>query len=273
MTAKKQEKIDKFLFYLETSNGFVLKVLTEFLMKYTNNIQPSISKDGIQISQIVSDGNQMFKIFLPSKNFINYKCSEKLDIGINTESLNKLLKRVRKKDSMTMFMKSQNELCMTIVPQENQHSEGMSKMNVVRAQTTDITEPEGYSNPINISGKDFQKDMKELKDAGRLVEVFSDNSGGSIRMSCSEEGLYYREKIYGLNDDDEKEHSPVEESSTTFCKHYTISVFTSLEKLLRLSPVVSLYVSPNCPLRMDLQMGNLGTMSVFIKSEEEMKDS
>ena len=81
--------------------------------------------------------------------------------------------------------------------------------------------------------------------------------GGSNSQS-TEEILYSRERIYGeVPEDDEQQGS--------FKRHYDISVFTNLCKIVSLSSLVGIFVAPNFPLRMDIKIGGLGDMRLYIK--------
>ena len=92
------------VFNLKSVEAYTFKILVEFLANYVKNIQPRLTKNGSQISSTNSDVSQSFIIDLYAKYFINYKCSKPMDIGINTEALNKLLKRIKKKDLIILLI-------------------------------------------------------------------------------------------------------------------------------------------------------------------------
>ena len=103
--------------------------------------------------------------------------------------------------------------------------------------------------------------MKELRDIERIVEL-SFSNGRWVKFSSTEENIYSRERIYGeVPEDDEQQGS--------FKRHYDISVFTNLCKIVSLSSLVGIFVAPNFPLRMDIKIGGLGDMRLYIKSTEE----
>jgi DNA polymerase III sliding clamp (beta) subunit (PCNA family) len=251
-------------FHLETKEGYSFKALTEFLSAYFNNIQPLITTEGIKIYCMDAEQTRSFIITLNASNFINYSCPSKIEIGINTTALHCLLKRIRKKDSLSLTIMSDtpDELNIRIY-QTDVPSEGSAKLKIVRAQSREIEVPTKYPEPINVSGKDFQKDMKELKDIGRLVEVATEDGGATVKFSCSEAGRYSRDKIYG--------NKMFARNTEPVSKHYDISVFTTLSKLIGLSSIVSLYVTKEDPLRIDFRCGGIGVISSYIMSNEEIQ--
>ena len=88
------------------------------------------------------------------------------------------------------------------------------------------------------------------------------SNGRWVKFSSTEENIYSRERIYGeVPEDDEQQGS--------FKRHYDISVFTNLCKIVSLSSLVGIFVAPNFPLRMDIKIGGLGDMRLYIKSTEE----
>jgi len=267
MAAAAQER-SRTSFHLESREGYCFKCLTEFLSAYFTNIQPVITSEGIKIFCVDAGLTHSFIINLEASNFINYSCPSKLEIGINTSGLHCLLKRIRKKDSLslTIMADAPDELNIRVY-QTDVPPEGKAILKIVRAQANEIEVPTEYPEPINVSGKDFQKDMKELKDIGRLVEVSTEDGGATVKFSCSETGMYLRDKIYG------NKMFSRNEKSDLICRHYNISVFTTLSKIIGLSSIVSLYITYDQPLRIDFRIGVIGNISAYIKSNEEIKEN
>jgi DNA polymerase III sliding clamp (beta) subunit (PCNA family) len=248
--------------------GYTIKALTEFLSAYFANIQPILSSEGIKMYCIDPGYTHSFIITLNASNFINYSCQNKLEIGINTVALHCLLKRIRKKDSLSLSIMSDAPDEMNIrIYQTDVPSEGRAVLKIVRAQATEIEVPNDYPEPINVSGKDFQKDMKELKDIGRVVEVSTEDGGATVKFSSAESGMYSRDKIYG------NKLYARSDNPELVRRHYNISVFTTLSKIIGLSSIVSLFVTGRQPLRIDFKVGSLGSISAYIKSNEEIRES
>ena len=88
----------------------------------------------------------------------------------------------------------------------------------------------------------------------------------TIKFSCSESGIFLRDKIYG------NKLFSRNEKTELVCRHYGISIFTTLSKIIGLSSIVSLYVSHSLPLRLTFKCGSIGEISAYIKSNEELKD-
>jgi DNA polymerase III sliding clamp (beta) subunit (PCNA family) len=267
-------------FNLESVEAYTFKILVEFLANYTKNIQPKLSKEKFQISCADPSYSQSFMIDLYAKYFINYKCSKPMDIGINTEALNKLLKRIKKKDSISMSIPTTFDSLNIRIFQQDSPCNGTASLKIVKAQSVEIEVPTEYGDPINIKGKEFQSNMKELKDIGKIVEL-SFSNGRWVKFSSVEDNIYSRERIYGERDEKEEDIDSPEmlgSSSTgivagTFKRHYDISVFTALCKIVSLSSLVGIYVSAGLPLRMDIKVGGLGDMRVYLKSNEEINST
>jgi DNA polymerase III sliding clamp (beta) subunit (PCNA family) len=264
--AAAQER-SRIAFHLECKEAYIFKCLTEFLSAYFTNIQPVISSGGIKIFCVDIGLTHSFIINLEASNFINYSCPNQLEIGINTSALHCLLKRIKKKDSLSLTIMTDAPDEMNIrVYQTDVPPEGKAVLKIVRAQANEILVPTEYPEPINISGKDFQKDMKELKDIGRTVEVSTDDGGATIKFSCNESGMFSRDKIYG------NKMFSRNEKSNIISRHYGISIFTTLSKIIGLSSIVSLYIAHALPLRLSFRCGSIGEISAYIKSNEELRE-
>ena len=68
----------------------------------------------------------------------------------------------------------------------------MASLKIVKAQSVEIDVTSKYGEPINIKGKEFQSDMKELRDIQRIVEL-SFSNGRWVKFSSNKKKIYIPE--------------------------------------------------------------------------------
>ena len=112
------------IFKCKTSEGYRIKVLSELL---SNNLKTGcfeISKNGIKLRMFDTPRKTMINLNLDANKFTLYKYKfprEKIYMGINLQHFHKMLKSVKKKDSLQLFITEDNqtELNIRTIPKEN----------------------------------------------------------------------------------------------------------------------------------------------------------
>lgn len=258
----------KKLFKAKTSEGFYWKILTELLQ---NNIQQEayfqVTRESINLCSMDSNKTVLIDLHLYSDNFSIYRLrSDKpIYIGINLAHFYKMVRHVKKQDSIELFIDSKNvtQLGIKIIPKEASRV----TTSFVRIQTTqnfDIELPKGYHQPIIIPSAEFQKLCKSLQ-ISNTTEIYS--KGLLIRfMNNAGADMLIRHTEFGEVDDSD---SDTDESD---CKDEYLEEFESdhlmkLSKLSGLGSVIHIYTCKDLPLYLRSSIGNLGTISIYIKSK------
>ena len=102
---------------------------------------------------------------LASTNFQQYKFEndgQTLFMGLNLNHFHKMLKSIKKKDSIILYVDAEHpdELAIQVIPKENNRIT-TSTIKIQQIQHLDIELPEGYYRPIIIPSNEYQKMVKE----------------------------------------------------------------------------------------------------------------
>jgi len=253
------------LFKCKTDNAFQFKILSELLSNILNVGFFEISKTGISISMFDQPRKTMVSIQLEAENFQTYvlNTKESLHIGMNTSHFHKMLKSLKKKDFIELSIESENlsELIITTIPKEHNRVT-VSGVKIQSAQNLDVAKPTGYTKSIIIQSSDFSKMIKDLSVVSSDMFTIS-NTDDTIKFSTDSDGIIKRDVTFG-NDT----------SSSLVYKTENVFGF-AFEQLERISKISSLsnsvYIYPctnDLPLHIRSAIGSIGTLSIFIKSNE-----
>jgi hypothetical protein len=163
-------------FYAEISKGYILKVMVDTLTGPLQRAYINIDKDGIKLRQPDSGNMVLYDIDLPRKNFRPFKCAKQMTISVNLKHMQGLLKNVKKKDSITMFIdpKYEGKFVIMIRPDGGKKNTRTETNSIVFQEEKDYKFdglPEGgYLYPMVIEATDFQK-IKRLTTIGKFVNV------------------------------------------------------------------------------------------------------
>lgn len=249
------------LFKCKTSEGYQFKVLAELL---SNNLKEAcfdVTKECISLCMFDNRRKTLVDMKLDSHNFLIYTCNfnTKISIGITLQHFSKMLKTIKKKDSLELFITMENphDLNIRTIPKENTRvTTSIIKIQTLQNVQSDL--PCGYSRPIVVSSPDFQKMCKELSSIGsKNINVNAHTF--YIDFIADADDILKRHVCLGERDDSEIIYSGT----------FTTDQFTRINKLSGISNVLQIYPGDeNLPILFKSTIGSLGVISMYIKSNE-----
>ena len=255
------------IFICKTNEAYYIKILSELL---SNNLKIGafeVSNKGIILKMFDHHRKTLVDLQMLSENFSIYKfkSSDKICMGLNLNHFHKMLKSIKKKDSLQLYINEENidELCIKTIPKENNRFT-TSSIKIQKIQNIDIDVPTGYGKPIIIQSSEFQKMCKDLSTIGsaNIKIVFKNNI---IEFIADSDGILKRKVVFGENIDDDDDDITKNEYVATF----STDQISRISKLSGLSTNMQLYtISNNLPLLFSSNIGSLGKLSIFIKSHE-----
>lgn len=265
------------LLKIKTKEGYTFKVLAELL---NNTIKEScfiIRPTGITLTGMdtkSANGTKLVCLELLRENFVTFKCARpELKVGVNLIHFYKMLKSIKKKDTLTLYIDEEAPLDLKIMIHQNGDSNSTtSTVKITNVHPLEIDVPDGYSNPIIATSKEFQK-IKTLNKISKYIKVTA--TSNTIKFFCDKENLFDREVKFGEVEDEDEENTD-EDSDDVYSQTFETDQILCLVKVAGLSATVQIY--PNCehkgealPLKFKLNVGTLGTIAVFLKSKEQLE--
>lgn len=260
-------------FKCKTGEAYQVKVLAELL---TNNLKSGcfdITEDGIILCMFDQPRKTLVDLNLQAENFSVYKfkSDKKYSLGLNLNHFHKMLKSIKKKDSLQLFIDSNrpNELGIKTIPKENTRitTSGIKIQNI---QNVDAEVPIGYGKPVIVASTDFQKMCKELSSIGSInIRVLAHNF--HIDFIADADDILKRKVRLGEADDSDNE-SDSEEKLDVYEATFTTDQFTRINKIAGLANTIQIFTgTSNLPLLFRTSVGSLGKISVYIKSKESVE--
>jgi proliferating cell nuclear antigen PCNA len=254
------------IFKAKSHEAYCIKILAELL---SNNIKTGcfvLDEKGISLCMMDHHRSILIDLILHAENFALYKFSlnKKLYLGINLNHFHKMLKSIKKKDSIELFIDDKNitELAIKVIPKENNRIT-TSFIKIQNVQNLEISIPTGYNKPIIVTSADYQKLVKEMSNIGNTLKVTSKNF--QIEFSCNAGGILKRTVQFGEVDDDDE----TDESSVEFSQEFITEQLSRITKLSGLSNTLQIF--PGKPLLFVSTIGSLGKISIYIKSKEQIE--
>jgi proliferating cell nuclear antigen PCNA len=263
--------VKKMLFRVKSDSGHVFKMLSELIQQSMKQTYFTIDEKGL--SMRVTDAKMwtLFDLQLHSDNFMIYEFNhtEPIKIGLNLKHLYKMVKSMKKRDTIEFFIDNKNleNFGIRVTPRENNRiSESFIKIH--EYQMIDIELPgeyEGglkYNRPINILSNDFQKMIKDLCSISSDIRITS--TAHVAKFSCMVDEVLSKQISFG---GDIHEHMTVKEP-IIYTGEFDIIQILTIIKIAGLSRQIQLYCTQGLPILLKTQVGNIGELRIYVKSKE-----
>lgn len=257
-------------FRCKTQDAYVLKVLCELLQNNLRKACFELSESGIKLCMSDHYHQILIHLDLQSDNFSVYKFKEdKKYIGINLVHLHKMLKTIKKKDSLELFIDDEHpeDLGIRVFPKENNSRVTTSKVKIQSMQYIDTEFPRGYGKPVIVPSSEYQKMTKELNTIGSTITIYS--KGFFIKFLSDPSNTYSKDVKFGeeTNCDDDGDDS--EDENQEYCQEFQTEMLNRIAKISGLSNNMQIFPKEGLPLLFKSSVGSLGKISIYMKSKQQ----
>lgn len=257
-------------FHIRTQEGYVIKVLSELLH---NNIKIGcfeITPKGLFFRQTDTHGKICIDIALNSDNFEQFKVNlpkneTRILLGVNLAHLKKMLRPVKKKETIELIKESEesNDLCIKISPKELGGEVDVNFIKIQEIQILDLALPTGYGDYISIPTARYQKMCKDMESISQNIHIESNSN--MIKFTSDMSGVYSRSILFGQDDSAPPTYSQIFESD-------------QLNNLGRISGLgattnsnIQIFTKEKLPILLRTNIGTLGKLNIYIKSREQLE--
>ena len=258
-------------FKCKTGEAYHIKVLAELLTNNLKNGCFDVNDEGIGLRMFDTPRHTLVDLNLHSENFSLYKfkSDDKFCLGLNLNHFHKMLKSIKKKDSLQLFIDSDrpNELGIKTIPKENTRvtTSGIKIQNI---QNLNSDGPIGYGKPVIVPSSDFQKMCKELSSIGS-TNIRVEARDFHIDFVADADDTLKRRVRLGESDDSDNDDDDETDSCTFYDATFTTDQFLRINKIAGLGTTMQIFPgSKDLPLLFRSSVGSLGKISVYIKSKE-----
>jgi proliferating cell nuclear antigen len=199
---------------------------------------------------------------LKAEQFNLFEIKKSTQIGINLIQFYKMLKSIKKKDSLVLFIEESDptRLQFNVHPQDNTRKTH-STIQIQNIQNIVVDVPHDYPHPVIISSSEYQCTLKDMNNISSTLRV--ELQKHSFHISAYSENVVSRCVHFGeLNDDSEK----------VYDENFEIDQFNRILKIAGLSKTLHVHGTSKLPLHIKSNVGQIGVISIFMKSAKQQKN-
>lgn len=245
-------------FRAKTHEGHMFKVLIELLQGIISSACFSLTQKGIFLRMFDSQQKILVNLELNADDFSVFELKEDMNLGLNLGHFFKRLRSIKKKDPLLLYVDEEqpDQLQFTISPQDNTRKVHAA-IQIKSMQSVTCPLPVGYHRPIKIPSNDFQSSIKDMNGINTTlcvkmrryrVEVFC----GSNNISSS------RVEFGDLEEEDPE---------VIYDEKFDMEIFVRILKIAGMGKILNIQNGgAENPLRLETNVGQLGNISLYIKS-------
>lgn len=257
------------IFKAKSHEAFALKMVAELLC---NNIRTGcfeVDERGIFLRMTDHHMRILIDLELYADNFTIYKfkAPKKMYLGINMSHFHRMLKSIKKKDSIKLFIDDQHptDLGIQVIPKENNRTT-TSYIKIQNIQNLIVPLPPTSSRHVIVSSSEYQKMCKDMGSIGPTIKVTAENF--HIEFHCENGGILKRSVKFGEIDESDDE-SPSGNNEEPYCQDFVTEQLCRITKLAGLNTTMQIF--PGKPMLLRSNVASLGKISIYIKSKEQLE--
>ena len=256
------------IFKAKTQEGHTIKTLAELLQHCVKTACFVVDEDSIRLRMTDSHRRILIDVDLRSSNFQIYRYtapSHKIYMGINLNHFHKMLKSIKKKDSIILFIDQENptDLGIQVIPKENNRVT-TSYIKIQNIQHLDIELPDGYTRPIIVPANEYQKMCKEMNNISQTIHVTAEEY--KIKFMCDAGSVYKREVTFGDMDTEESD------DNLKYNEVFDTEQLSRIIKIAGLGSSLQIFPKNDLPLLLKSTVGQLGSILIYIKNKKQIEE-
>lgn len=261
----------EYLFKCKTNEAYVLKILMELLHHTVKLACFQINPSGIYLRMMDSNQKLLIDCNLKAENFNLFYFNptienQTINIGVNLSHFYKMLKSIKKRDSVVLYIESgkTSDLGIQIIPKDFSRIT-ISLIKIQSIENLEIELPNQYSNSILVSSNEFCKMCKDMISFSSVINVRAKKF--YIGFYSDIHSVFSREVLLGNYQEelDKTEKYVYEEVFDT--EH-----ISRILKISGLHNSLNLTFEEKMPFNITSKVGSLGTISLYLKSKKQIEE-
>jgi len=259
--------VGEYVFRAKSHGAHLFKVLSEILQSNLKTACFQLKPEGIYLRQMDANRRTLIDLQMEAENFnlfkYDFQNSDSMFVGLTLTHLHKMMKSIKKKDSICLYIlrANPNELAIQVIPKENNRIT-TSYMKVQRVQNILVDVPSGYDSSVIIPSAEFQKISKDILAIGKTIRIKS--QGNKLEFGVDSGGILKRTIEVGALDEEEPS------AGQLFDQTFQSEQLLKITKLANLSNFVHIHTAAGLPLLFSSRVGDLGKISIFIKNKNQI---
>jgi len=260
------------MFEARLVQGNLFKKLLESVKELLNEATWDCSDTGIQLQAMDNSHVSLVSVNLRADGFDKFRCDRQLAMGMNLGSMSKILKCAGNDDIITMKAQDNADTVTFMFESPNQDKVSDYEMKLMNLDAEHLGIPEtDYAAVIKMPSAEFQRVIRDLSQFGDSLVISVTKEG--VKFSAAGDIGVGNIKIAQNSNVDKEEESVTIEMQEPVSLAFACRYLNMFTKASCLSNQVCLSMSPEVPLVVEYNIGEIGQVRYYLAPKIEDDDN
>jgi len=256
------------MFEARLVQGNLFKKLLESVKELLNEATWDCSDTGIQLQAMDNSHVSLVSVNLRADGFDKFRCDRQLAMGMNLGSMSKILKCAGNDDIITMKAQDDADTVTFMFESPNQDKVSDYEMKLMNLDAEHLGIPEtDYAAVIKMPSAEFQRVIRDLSQFGDSLVISVTKEG--VKFSAAGDIGVGNIKIAQNSNVDKEEESVTIEMQEPVSLAFACRYLNMFTKASCLSNQVCLSMSPEVPLVVEYNIGEIGQVRYYLAPKIE----
>ncbi|NXP04529.1 PCNA protein, partial [Thinocorus orbignyianus] len=256
------------MFEARLVQGSVLKRVLEALKDLITEACWDLGSGGISLQSMDSSHVSLVQLTLRSEGFDTYRCDRNIAMGVNLNSMSKILKCAGNEDIITLRAEDNADTLALVFEAPNQEKVSDYEMKLMDLDVEQLGIPEQeYSCVVKMPSAEFARICRDLSHIGDAVVISCAKDG--VKFSANGELGNGNIKLSQTSNVDKEEEAVNIEMNEPVQLTFALRYLNFFTKATPLSPTVTLSMSADVPLVVEYKIADMGHLKYYLAPKIE----
>jgi len=249
------------MFEAKVAKASTLKKIVEAIKELVTDAKFECTASGISLQAMDASHVSLVQLLLRADGFEDYRCDRNLALGMNLESLSKVLKCAGNEDTVTMRAEDDGDTVTFVFETKNKVSDFELKLMDIDAESLGIPDTK-YQAIVRLPSGEFQRICTNLTQWGDSVIIAANKEG--VKFSVSGEMGSGNVTIRQNADVDGEGEGTTIDLTKDVTLNFALRKLVAFTKASPLSLSVVLSMSDDVPLAVEYKVTDMGYMRFYL---------
>eukprot|EP01134_Creolimax_fragrantissima_P000366 CFRG0366T1 len=258
------------MFEARVAQADILKKILDAVRELVEQGNLDCSGTGISLQAMDSSHVSLVALLLKAEGFENYRCDRSINLGINMQSLGKIIKTAGNQDAITLSSEDKGDVLALTFESTDQDKVSNFELKLMDVDAEQLAIPFAeYSVCIRMPSSEFARVTRDLSTIGDTVLITCTKDG--VQFSTSGDSGRGSIVLRQSASVDDTKKAVVIEVEQTISLSFSTKFLVQFSKSASLNESVTLNLGEGVPLMVEYPMKDLGYVRYYLapKIEEE----
>ena len=253
-----ERKYPQYAVFLQTVQGGAIKTLFEVLKDVVYDVQLTFDRDGVRLTQTDTSCCALLHLRLHADAFEEYECPQRVQAGVQTACLFKVLKTTGSGDTVTLYLDESRDTMGLQIQNSDKNIVTDYELTLLDVPPCRMKMPEvEFDCELTLPSGLFQRlcrEAKEIAGVNTLTVAFDGSS--SLEISCKGDYVRQRTVLGEANDG----LAIISATGTRACNDYQLKFLMFCSKACNLCNTIEMTIKHDYLLVLKYNVASLGEL-------------